>query len=197
MNMPVNTSELESKPIVVSEDSDALVVEFLSKSYTDEDIFHIVDNVTPAKLEQIKELYCTEIIRGMRDYYLLRQQSDDKMNYLESLVLDKLEGAIALEGDANKILNMFKVLNSAKRRSEGEGQSNSTTTIHANKVVQLEMPARMLKQVAAPSFETNSNNEVIRVGSTDMATATNTQVLKQLNARTITDASKPVDVDDI
>ena len=82
-----------------------------------------------------------------------------------------------------KLLKIFQTLNAAKRRSEGEGKPNTTTTIHAEKVVQLNLPARMLKHQAQPTFETNTNNEVIRVGSTDMATATNTQVLAQLQAR--------------
>jgi hypothetical protein len=174
---------MTSTALALPTDTVDMLVEFLTKGYSDEDLYHIVPELTTPELETIKSQYCDTILRGMRDYYLVRKQSDDKMDYLESIALDKLETAIAIEMDSMKLLKLFQTLNSAKRRSEGEGQGNNHTTIHAEKVVQLQMPARMLKQQASPSFETNSNNEVIKVGSTDMATATNTQVLAQLQAR--------------
>lgn len=196
MNSP--TTALQEEPtIVLSPEDDAMVVEFLTKAYTDEDIFHIVPSMTSQSLSQIKEVHYETILRGMRDYYLVRKQSDDKMDYLESLVLDKLETTIAFEVDPMKLMKLFQTLNSAKRRSEGEGQSQASTVIHADKVVQLQMPSRMLKEVAAPSFETNTNNEVIKVGTTDMATATNTQVLAQLRLRTPIDAGLPPTIEDI
>lgn len=196
MNSP--TTALQEEPtIVLSPEDDAMVVEFLTKAYTDEDIFHIVPSMTSQSLSQIKEVHYEAILRGMRDYYLVRKQSDDKMDYLESLVLDKLETTIAFEVDPMKLMKLFQTLNSAKRRSEGEGQSQASTVIHADKVVQLQMPSRMLKEVAAPSFETNTNNEVIKVGTTDMATATNTQVLAQLRLRTPIDAGLPPTIEDI
>ena len=186
-----------STDYVISEDDDGLVIEFLQKSYTDEDVYHILPQVTPELLLELKTQHCDTIIRGMRDYALVRKNSDDKMDYLESIALEKLELAMAFEMDPLKLLKIFQSLNSAKRRSEGEGKPATSTTIHAETVVQLQMPARMLKEMASPDFQTNSNNEVIEVSGRAMATATNTQVLAQLKERQKTDLSRTPEIEDI
>jgi hypothetical protein len=156
------------------------VVEFLSKGYTDEDCFHILPHLTESALLEIKNSHAESILRGMRDYYLVSKFNDDAMDRIEAMALEKLEMALSLEVDPVKILKVFQTVNAAKRRSLGEGQSaGNTTIVKEQKVVQIQMPARMLEHTAK-DFETNKNNEVIRVGNTHMVTATNTQVLEQL-----------------
>lgn len=159
------------------------VVEFLSKSYTDEDCLHILPELTPELLLQVKEQNAEVILRGMQDYYLVSKFNDDAMDRIEAAALEKLELSIALEVDPMKILKVFQTINTAKRRSLGEGQNTPSTIINnETKIVQIQMPVRMLSH-SPDDFETNSNNEVIRVGKTLMVTATNVQVLEQLKSR--------------
>lgn len=159
------------------------VVEFLSKSYTDADCLHIMPELTSELLLQVKEQNAETILRGMRDYYLVSRFNDDAMDRIEAMALEKLELTLALEVDPRVVLNVFTKINAAKRRSLGEGQNTPSTIINnETKIVQIMMPARMLNH-SQQDFETNSNNEVIRVGKTLMVTATNVQVLEQLKSR--------------
>jgi len=180
------TTELTTH--IVDADLIPQVVDFLSKGYTDEDCYHIMPALTPEDLSSIKEQNASTILRGMRDYYLVTRMNDEAIDRIEALALEKLEGAMVLEGDPMKLLKIFQAVNAAKRRSKGEGVTASTvvntTTINNSNVVSLEMPARLLKESTdSGDFETNTSNEVIRVGNTHMVTASNVEVLKRLEQR--------------
>lgn len=167
----------------ISPEDESLVIEFISKGYTDEDIYHILPAIAVEDLEALKARNIDLILRTSRDYCLINKQTDDTMDELESVVLDKLRDALVMEVDAMKLTKIFQTINGAKRKSRAEVKGQDSSSVTNNIVVEqmavLQMPTRMLEK-APVDFETNSNNEVIRVGKTLMSTATNTQVLEQL-----------------
>ena len=175
-------AEVEPTQGLTSQEVVDTIVEFVSKGYTDEDVLHILPDVSHSQLDAIKKEHAPLILRTIRDYYLVTKHSDDLMDELESDLLEKLRTVLALEMDPMKLVKIFQTLNSAKRRSKGEGQvAASATIINETKTVNLIMPTRMVSS-APLNFETNKHNEVIKVGETIMTTATNTQVLEQLKS---------------
>jgi hypothetical protein len=176
-------------PELTPEDT-SFIVDCLGKGYNDDDVIRIVPTVTQLELDALKRQHAPAILRAIRDYHLLVRQTDDTVDRLESMALEKLEIIMALEMDIMKVLKVYQTLNAAKRRSKGEGGGsnsitiNNTSVVEETTVVNLNLPSRMVGAARqAVEFQTNKHNEVIRVGGTDMITATNTDVLKQLKTR--------------
>lgn len=84
------------------------------------------------------------------------QNIDSKLLSLEDALLDRLAKRLPLEVSlsAPKIAGIYRIINSAKRRSLGEGPNIQNTNV----LVSLNLPARELPKVVV-----SKNNEVVEV----------------------------------
>jgi ribosomal 50S subunit-recycling heat shock protein len=98
----------------------------------------------------------------------------DSLDAIEEMVLTKIKATIPLETDLMKLTKVLHVVNSAKRRSKGEGMpAAGNVTINNQQVVSLQLPKHLRKQV---EYTTNPQNEVVEINGKCLSIASNKQV---------------------
>ena len=103
---------------------------------------------------------------------------DDKMDSLESNILDKMERAVSmgLACKPSELVNMFAKINGAKRRSViPVGEQNQSSTI-----VQIFMPQSMQQRY---KVTVDTQNKVVQIGEETMVPASATTVHRMAQER--------------
>lgn len=100
---------------------------------------------------------------------------DNKADKLENLLLNKLEKAIPMMFKPSEILNAYKILNSANRRSTVGGLGGGS---NGGAVVQINLPAR-----AALRFKMDGAGEVIEVEGKPLVTMQSSVLMRKLSER--------------
>lgn len=160
------------------EEAAAFVVELLQKGYTVGEAAAIA-LVPRAQVEQWAEEYQELIEDGQLLQSIAAKKLDQDYADLEQHVLDQLKKTLAFETNTLVLLKAVSTLNSAKRRSTGEQKPAHTTNVDV-KVVQLQLPSRMLE---ASEVQINSQGEVVGVGSQSYVTATQNNIRSLMAAR--------------
>jgi predicted transcriptional regulator len=155
-----------------------MIVDLLGKGYNTSAIARILE-ITPSAVSQVATTHEAEIAEISADFRMAAVAQDNAMDDIEGILIAKLTALAALETDSNKVLNMFKTINTAKRRSRGEGAvpGMGNVTITQN-TVQLHLPAHTAAK--AVEYVVNPQNEVVQVEGRNIVTAGNKQVADQM-----------------
>ena len=100
---------------------------------------------------------------------------DQKIDAVESKLLEKLDAMVGTEVNTMKVAKLFQVINSAKRRSNGEGITSGPVTVDNRQVVMLNLPEHLTR---VPEYQTNPQNEVVAVEGRPLAIASTRQVAR-------------------
>lgn len=139
----------------------------LSKNISQVEVARIV-GCTASAVSQVATKYASQIQNSCALATASGDVMEDAMDRIESQLLEKIERTLPLETDLMKITRMFQVVNGAKRRSKGEGLNGGNFTIDNRKVVQLNLPAHMMKQV---QYTTNEQNQVVEINGRNLSIA--------------------------
>jgi predicted transcriptional regulator len=147
-----------------------IVLELLSKGCSQVEVAELTGN-TESAISQVATKYATQLAVSRAEVSVATGAHGSKLDRLEALAAERLEGMMVLETDTMKLAKIFQILNGAIRRDSGEkggsaGAASNTTNTQV--IVQLSTPAHLAKRV---SILTNSNNDVVRVGDRDLTAA--------------------------
>lgn len=123
-----------------------------------------------------------EVIQLRMETLTAATERDQAIDLIEDALLTKIANSVDYIVKPRDMIAAFNVINGAKRRGAGLGQSS----MQNNVVVNLTLP-----QVVQQKFVTNPQGEVIEVDGKTTITMPSAQLLKQLAAtKELTDATK-------
>lgn len=154
------------------------IVDLLGKGYTPSTIARMLECST-SLVSQVQKENADRIEQIASDARMVAVLQDDMMDDIEATLLMKLQALAAIETDSTKVLKMFQTINTAKRRSRGEGQLTQIQNNVTNNIAQLQLPATLGNRV---QFVTSSRNEVIEIEGRSIVSASNTQIMDELRA---------------
>ncbi len=147
----------------------------LSKNIPQAEVARIL-NCTPSAVSQVAATYATKIAEASTLSTTSTEVMEDSMDRIENKLLEKIENTLPLETDLMKLTKMFQVVNGAKRRSKGEGHVGAgNVTVDNRKVVQLNLPAHMQRQV---EYTTNNQNQVVEINGRNLSIASTKSIEK-------------------
>jgi predicted transcriptional regulator len=146
------------------DNSTKAVVELLGKGIPQVDIARMFE-CSGSAVSQIAATYDHEISDIRASQQLVKQGTDAAIDRIEAALLVKIENNMASETDLRVLAGMFKVMNSAVRRSAGE----SPTGAAAGGVAQLHLHQNFIGSNI--QYVKNAQNEIVKVGDTNLTTA--------------------------
>lgn len=135
-----------------------------------------VANALGVDISRISQLlgqddFAAKVVEKKFESLSKNNERDVQIDSLEDALLKKLENCLPFMTRPMEILKAFTVLNSAKRR----GHFVQEDLTQKQNIIQLNIP-----QVIVNKFQTNINNQVIKVGQQTLVTIPSNQMFKQL-----------------
>jgi predicted transcriptional regulator len=146
------------------DNSTKAVVELLGKGIPQVDIARMFE-CSGSAISQIASTYDHEIADIRAGQQLVKQGTDAAIDRIEAALLVKIENGMESESDLRILAGMFKVMNSAVRRSAGE----SPTGAQAGGIAQLHLHQNFIGSNI--QYVKNAQNEIVKVGDTNLTTA--------------------------
>jgi hypothetical protein len=129
--------------------------------------------ITPSAVSQYldDEEVAAEI--SARRYTQLSGHNQRDANYdkLEDRLLEQLEFSVPMLTDPMKIQRVLATINAAKRR----GTSTPESILNKQNHVTLVLPTKIVN-----NYQVNGNNQVVRIGDTDLVTIQSDTLLKKV-----------------
>lgn len=133
--------------------------------------------ISPARISQLMsdENFATEVT-DLRYKNLQKHNIRDSIyDEIEDDLQSKLKKSLPLMFRPETLLKAIQIINSAKRR----GQSAPEAIVNQQTIVNITLPTQVLQK-----FVTNTNNQVVKVGSQDLLTMQSGTLQATVQART-------------
>jgi hypothetical protein len=138
--------------------------------------------VSPSYISQLMadKTFEAKVVEMRVENLVKHSERDSAYDKIEANLQDRLEKMIPMMFKPMEIVKTLQVINAAKRRGPGSPDSISAT----QEVISLTLPTTIINQyMITPQLETNSLNQVIRVGEQDIITVQSNRMEDLLSSR--------------